>query len=192
MDLLVFFIALALLLVVPGPTNTVLAIVGAERGFRRGLPLALTVLAGYLAVILPVVLVAAPFLEARPLVADAVKLIAAAWVLLLALRLWSLKLGVPSSGSLSATSVLATTLLNPKGLVIGLALLPPVSVQLGLAAPLGVLAVTVLTVSAIWIGFGATAIAALGQRHPRLVARAASASLIVFGAGLAARAMGMM
>lgn len=192
MDLFGFVVALALLLVVPGPTNAVLAIVGAERGFRRGLPLALAVLAGYLAVVLPVALLAAPFLEARPPIADAVKLIAAAWVLLLALRLWSSKAGARSSVSLSAGAVLATTLLNPKGLVIGLALLPPIAARVGLAAPLTVLIVTVMAVSALWLGFGATAIAALGRRHPQLVTRVSSASLIVFSAGLAARAMGMI
>ncbi len=187
-----FLIALALLLVVPGPTNTVLAMAGAERGFARALPLAAVVLAGYLTTVVPVVTLAAPFLEAKPVFADGTKLAAAAWVLVLALRLWSRQPRDHDAAAISAMSIYTTTVLNPKGLVIGLALLPPVQAMAGSALPVFALAGAVLAISGLWLGLGATAIATLNRRHPVLVSRAASGCLIVFSASLAAKAMGLV
>lgn len=192
MDLIGFFIALCVLLVVPGPTNALVAIAGAERGIRRGLPLAAVVVAGYLTTIVPVVLFAAPYLTLHPALGDGVKLVAAAWVLLLALRLWSPTEAARDAGRISAAAIYTTTLLNPKGLVIGLALLPAAEVRLGLAASFAVTTATVLVVCALWLVLGATAIASINRRHPVLVSRAASTCLIVFSAGLAAKAMGLV
>lgn len=192
MDPFGFFIALGLLLVVPGPTNALIAIAGAQKGFMRGLPLAAVVLAGYLTVIVPVVLFAAPYLAAHSALGDGVKLAAAAWVLLLAFRMWSSSVDDKDADRVSVAAIYATTLLNPKGLVIGLALLPAAQVELGPVASLAITAGTILAVSILWIGLGATAIASLNRRHPVLVSRIASTCLMVFSAGLAARAMGLV
>lgn len=142
--------ALSALLLTPGPTNTLLALAGAERGWRAALRLVPLEIAAYLAVTLPLA-VAGVALEAhlpalRPLLAG----VAGVWVMVLAARMWHL----PTAGSAPSVSggrVFLTTLLNPKGLVIGLVLLP--GPQLGLRVV--ALAVLIGLVAAFWAALGA-------------------------------------
>ena len=184
-------LALALLLAVPGPTNMVLAVAGADRGFRRGLPLVLAVVAGYLLTVSTLLLVAAPLLQAHPLIARLVTILAAGWVLMLALRLWRRDGRSETNADLGFAALFTTTLVNPKGLVIGLSLLPPVAGE-GLWAALAGMVAVVVAISLVWLGFGATAIRALQRRHPLLMARGAAGTLMFFAAGLAGRAVGWM
>lgn len=142
--------ALSALLLTPGPTNTLLALAGAERGWHAALRLVPLEIAAYLAVVLPLA-VAGVALEAhlpalRPLLAG----VAGVWVMVLAARMWHL----PTAGSAPSVSggrVFLTTLLNPKGLVIGLVLLP--GPQLGLRVL--ALAVLIGLVAAFWAALGA-------------------------------------
>ena len=142
--------ALSALLLTPGPTNTLLALAGAEHGWRAALRLVPLEIAAYLAVALPLA-VAGVALEAhlpalRPLLAG----VAGVWVMVLAARMWHL----PTAGSAPSVSggrVFLTTLLNPKGLVIGLVLLP--GPQLGLRVV--ALAVLIGLVAAFWAALGA-------------------------------------
>lgn len=187
-----FLLALALLLAVPGPTNMVLAVAGAQRGFRRGLPLVLAVVAGYLLTVSTLLLLAAPFLQAHPPVGRLVSILAAGWVLVLALRLWRRDGRGEAPADLGFAALFTTTLLNPKGLVIGLSLLPPAAAGEGLAASLAGLAGVVVAVSLLWLGFGAIAMRVLHRRHPLLMARGAAGSLLFFAAGMAGRAVGWM
>ena len=83
-----FVFAILALLLTPGPTNTLLTVGAAARGFRSSLPLLTGELAGYLVVVVPLATIAASLLEGRPALADALRLAAALWVLFLAVRLW--------------------------------------------------------------------------------------------------------
>ncbi len=65
-NLLEFTDVILLLLLTPGPTNTLMALGGYSRGIVRALPLILGELCGYLAVIVPVAVLAAPYLAAHP------------------------------------------------------------------------------------------------------------------------------
>lgn len=142
--------ALSALLLTPGPTNTLLALAGAERGWHAALRLVPLEIAAYLAVALPLA-VAGVALEAhlpalRPLLAGG----AGVWVMVLAARMWQLP-AAGSAPSVSGGRVFLTTLLNPKGLVIGLVLLP--GTQLGLRVL--ALAVLIGLVAAFWAALGA-------------------------------------
>ncbi|MFY8099268.1 MAG: hypothetical protein ACOVOA_04835, partial [Allorhizobium sp.] len=89
LSLSAFALAVLLLLLTPGPTNTLLAVSGAARGLKASLPLIGAELGGYLTTIVPLVFLAAPLLADQPVAAVVIKLASTLWVLLLAARLWT-------------------------------------------------------------------------------------------------------
>jgi threonine/homoserine/homoserine lactone efflux protein len=120
-----FVLAVLLLLLTPGPTNTLMALGGHARGWSRALPLVGGELFGYLAVIVPVATVAAPFFNAYPQAALAAKAAAVVWVLHLGVRLWfSARRPADAVEEISVRQVFVTTMLNPKALLIALVIMP--------------------------------------------------------------------
>ncbi|MBB5986976.1 LysE family translocator [Sphingobium lignivorans] len=115
-----FTLAIWALLLTPGPTNTLLALSGAQRGVRASLPLIPAELCGYLLVILPLSAGGPLLLTSFPVLATVIKLSAAAWVMYLAMRLWQPVLASRASYDVTARQVFCTTLLNPKALIFGL------------------------------------------------------------------------
>jgi threonine/homoserine/homoserine lactone efflux protein len=179
-----FLLAVLALLLSPGPTNTLIALGGATRGFRRSLPLIGAELSGYLAAIVPLALVGRPWLEAHPRLALAVRGLAALWILYLAVRLWHQPVA-GAAGLITFRRVFVTTLLNPKALVIGLALLPATSAA-GLVPWLLLFAAGVIAVASAWIAAGALVGRGSAGGLPPLVRRIAAGYLGVVAAGLAA------
>ena len=147
-------LALLVLLSAPGPTNTLLAIAGAERGWRPSLRLIPPVPLGYLATTVPLALFGADLLDAIPMARAFVTLAAAAWVFRLALVTWRMPREQDGAPVVSARQVLVTTLLNPKALILGLVLLPaPDPSRLGLNLVL--LLAEVVAASLLWTALGA-------------------------------------
>ncbi|MGL3608840.1 LysE family translocator [Rhizobium sp. G187] len=197
MSLSAFAIAVLLLLLTPGPTNTLLAVSGASRGLKASLPLIAAELAGYLTTILPLVFLAAPLLSDQPLVALGVKLASSAWVLLLAVRLWTRPPAICATGGINGACVYCTTVLNPKGLIIGLALIPSASLSSfeALSTPLAYLAVFALLVMIVatgWLSVGAAVLRGVATARPRLIGRVAASFLVLFAVSLAGRAVGLI
>lgn len=153
MTLSAFVLACLALLIAPGPTNTLMALASAQGGMRRVLRFVPAELIAYLTAILLVGGVFAPVLATHPALATTVKLMAAAWVMALAVRLWSGLARYETSARITAGDIAVTTLLNPKVLVFGLVLLPmPGSEGFGLR--LGLLAMSIIGVAILWGGFG--------------------------------------
>ncbi len=180
-------LALGALLLTPGPTNTLMAVAGAERGWRAGLRLIPAEALAYLAITLPLALVGTGLIAAVPGLKPVVTGLAAAWVLLLAVRLWRLPKGAAQT-SVTFARVLVTTLLNPKALIIGLVLLPggPLAPRAALFAGLIVIAASAwLWLGAVLARRGATPTAGLSP----LLRRSAALWLALLSAGLAFRAM---
>lgn len=150
-----FALALSLLLLTPGPTNTLIALAGAERGWLGALRLAPIEMLAYALVTLPLALAGSSLLTDHGSLRLAVSLIAAVWVAFLAVKLWRLPagdaMGPKQNGALK---LFTTTLCNPKGLIIGLVLLPS---QASLPAAVATFLAMLLAVSAIWAGFGSLA-----------------------------------
>ncbi|TCU13328.1 hypothetical protein [Rhizobium sullae] len=116
------------LIAMPGPTNTLLALAAYRRGVWQLAILATTVVAAYLLVVVLLTVLTGGLLHSHPQVAAALKLVSATWVLYLAFRLWSAA-GPLSAADLSVRHVLITTLLNPKAIIIGLAMVPAAGVS---------------------------------------------------------------
>lgn len=112
------------LLLTPGPTNTLLATYGAAFGYRTGAAMALAEAVGY-AIAVTVFTVIAGGLADIPAGIALMKLAAAGWLLYSAIKLWRARLadGVEAPARAFAR-VLATTILNPKAMIVGVVLIP--------------------------------------------------------------------
>jgi threonine/homoserine/homoserine lactone efflux protein len=177
MALTAFVLAVLALLLAPGPTNTLMAVAGAERGVRHVVRLLPAELAGYLTTVLPLAFLGGQVIEGAPGLAVALKLAAAVWVMVLAVRLWRAAPGDAATGGVDVRRVYLTTVLNPKALVFGLALLP-VPDDREFALRLGLFCLMVTCAALLWGCAGALARAGQGgERRLAIVRRLASAWL---------------
>lgn len=169
MTLAAFLVACLSLLIAPGPTNTLMALAAAQGGMGRVLRLIPVELAAYLASILAIGWLFAPILISHPSIGSVVKLAAAVWVMILAVRLWAARSDTGSAGQIAARDIAVTTLLNPKALVFALVLLPLPGAE-GHGVRLGLLALAIIGVALLWGGLGRTLAQARAPRLQRLAA----------------------
>lgn len=142
------------LLLTPGPTNSLMAIAGAERGWLRSLRLIPAELLGYLSSTVPLAFVGAQLIDELPTVRTSLTAVAGVWVLYLALAMWRRPPSVDHR-DVTARRVAVTTFLNPKGLVFGLVLLPATELTQSLAR-FAIFIVLVILVAMAWASLGAT------------------------------------
>ncbi|MDQ0559728.1 threonine/homoserine/homoserine lactone efflux protein [Rhizobium mesoamericanum] len=177
MDAYAFAASVVALLILPGPTNAVLAMASHGLSLSRMGVLLVAVILTYLAVIVPVSLFGGPFLQQHPAVSQGVKLASATWMFYLASKLW----GRPSRQiqlvALGVRQVVATTLLNPKAIIIALAMLP----SRGILAPDVFLSFVVAAggTSCIWLSIGRLVLGD-GDQMPLAARRCSSAVLFGF------------
>ncbi|MBY3026117.1 hypothetical protein [Rhizobium leguminosarum] len=119
-----FISAVFILLLSPGPTNTLMGLASARNSFWRVLKLLPAELSGYLTTILPLTWLGGELISRWPETALVLKVAAAAWVMYLAAKLWMAGNDDIRHGSVTAQRIYVTTMLNPKALVFGLVLLP--------------------------------------------------------------------
>ncbi|MBY3102322.1 threonine transporter RhtB [Rhizobium laguerreae] len=185
MEHLAFASASFALLLLPGPTNAMLALSATELSTIRT-PLRVgTVVVGYLATIVGVANIAGPLLQDHVAVERIAKLASAFWVLYLGFRLWA---PVQSSEKslIGNVRLLVTTLLNPKGVVLGLTMIPP-SQNLSPSAAIATIAVVVTVTSCLWLLAGRLLL--VGSRRVAVARKAGSAILLLFSALLASSAL---
>lgn len=185
-DWAAFALAVFALLTTPGPTNTLMAAAGA----RHGVPGAIKLLAGelggyFIAITLWTELVGAAS-AGQPLVPVAAKLLAAAFLLWSAWRLWMNAGHADIEGSgISLGRVFVTTLTNPKALVFAFAIFPPVGFT-GRFAYLGVFAVLVVVTAIGWMTLGMFAArSSRGLLTSARIERITAIALAMFAAVLA-------
>jgi len=151
MDLMHLTLALLALLLTPGPTNTLILLAGNEGGWRRVLALLPVEVTAYLSVIAPLALLADVLAQEIAGLRPVVAILAGLWVFYLAIRLWRPARAAEMAGNVTAARVAVTTLLNPKGLIMGLVLLPAAGAT---GAAFGLLAGCILLVALLWGGAG--------------------------------------
>jgi threonine/homoserine/homoserine lactone efflux protein len=182
-----FLFGIGALLLAPGPTNTLMGLQGARRGLGGVLGLLPAEVAGYLTAILPLIWLGQGALSAWPLAAILLKLAAAVWVFLLALRLWDFG-GTGGAAEITARRIYVTTVLNPKALIFGLVFLPaPADPAFGLRLAVFIGLVTVAAV--IWGASGSALRTGLGTGRMLVVQRVASVWLAVVAVMLVAGAV---
>lgn len=180
------------LLLTPGPTNTLIALSGAERGWTRALRLIPGELCGYLLATVPLALAGARLLDALPTLRDVITFGAALWVLWLAVTMWRRPESGPGAPTVTLGRVFATTLLNPKALVFGLVLLPAAETARQVAN-FAIFVLLIAGVAAAWaaLGAGVRRSAPGDEGLPAGWRRVASLWLGAVAAFLFSRAVGM-
>jgi threonine/homoserine/homoserine lactone efflux protein len=183
-NLLPFALAVLALLATPGPTNTLMAASGAQRGVISSLPLLAGELGGYLIAITVWTELVGAAAAGQPLVPAIAKLVAAAFLLWSAWKLWA------SAGhadlarrGITPGRVFTTTLVNPKALVFAFAIFP----HLGFLARLpylGLFAVLAMGTAVGWMALGTAAARSSGgvltsSRVERITAVALAAFAIM-------------
>jgi threonine/homoserine/homoserine lactone efflux protein len=182
-DLLPFVLAVLGLLATPGPTNTLMAASGAQRGLVKSLPLLAGELGGYFLAITAWIELVGVAGQSQPLVPVITKFVAAAFLLWSAWKLWA-NAGHADINQRGITlgRVFATTLINPKGLVFAFAIFP----QMGLVARLpylGVFAGLVIATAVGWMTLGTIAArSSAGLLTSSRVERITAVALAVFAA----------
>lgn len=172
--------ALTALLLTPGPSNTLMLISGADRGFRASLALIPVEVLAYLAVTAPLALLARSAPPQLEVLRPAITILAGLWVLILARHLWRIPATTPTTPAVTAGTVFVTTLLNPKALIFGLVLLPMAPLVQGL----GLFTALVILVAALWAGLGALLPQGAEMRGSLVIRRAAACWLAVLSVGL--------
>ncbi|WP_051229162.1 LysE family transporter [Pleomorphomonas oryzae] len=150
--------AALLLLLLPGPTNALVAAATATGGLRR-LPgtVAAVVIAYGLALCL-LGLGAGLLTETAPVAAPVLKLLASAALILSAVKIWRAD---PAGPSVSTHRIFLITLINPKALVLAFAILPP-----GFPSPILAVgtAAAITVATGIW-GLVGIVLGRLGRRY---------------------------
>ena len=181
-------LAILVLLLTPGPTNSLVLLAGVERGFTGAMRLVPAEIAGYLLAVGPLALVGATILDGETGLRSALTLAAGAWVAVLAVRLWRIPVATEGERSVGARALFVTTALNPKSLIFGLVLLPsPDRLGLNLALFVGL----VIMVAALWAAAGSVLRKGAGQPHALfMLRRLASVWLAAISVVLIARGVG--
>ncbi|HEY0033138.1 MAG TPA: LysE family transporter [Devosia sp.] len=153
-SLLPFVLAVLALLATPGPTNTLMAASGAQRGIVSSLPLVMGEIGGYLIAITVWIELVGAAGATQPLVPITAKFVAAAFLLWSAAKLWRYagKADLEQRG-ITLSRVFVTTLINPKALVFAFAIFPSV-VFLARLPYLGIFTGLVLGTAIAWMAVG--------------------------------------
>lgn len=122
----IFALSTAVILLTPGPTNTLLAAAGLERGARGALPLIACELLGYLIAISVWGAALAPLQSRYPWVAIVARVASSFYLIYIAVTVWRAASVLPTSGkrSIGPRALFVATLLNPKALLFSSAIFP--------------------------------------------------------------------
>jgi threonine/homoserine/homoserine lactone efflux protein len=125
-NLTVFVVSVAVILLTPGPTNTLLAAAGAERSARAMLPLLAAELVGYLIAISVWGIILAPIQHRYPWLAIGVRVASSCYLTYIAVKLWHTARAMQDvqQKTIGPRGLLAVTLLNPKGLLFATTIFP--------------------------------------------------------------------
>jgi threonine/homoserine/homoserine lactone efflux protein len=180
-DPLLFVLAVLTVTGIPGPTNTLLMMSGATVGIARSMPLLAAEITAYNLSILAVGILLRPWIDDVPLVRVALRVVAAAYLVMLALEIWRARTA-KDRAPVTLRHLFVTTLLNPKVFIFALIVVP-------LQAPnasvyLVGFSMIVVLVGALWIAFGALAGGVATGGYTALVPKAAAVALGGFAAWL--------
>ncbi|MDO3525405.1 LysE family translocator [Ralstonia pseudosolanacearum] len=116
----------SLVLIMPGPTNTLLLSSGLKVGVRRTRRLVMAEALGYVIAISLWGFFLCSLAASRPWLLDAIKLLSSVYILYLAVKMWtkSRALQHVEAGPVGFRDVFVTTLMNPKALLFASTLFP--------------------------------------------------------------------
>lgn len=188
----VLMAASASLLMLPGPTNALLAAAGAAMGGQKAWPLLVGVVGGYGAAILTLRAAVGPAIAASPALDIALRILVMSYLLMLASRMWRQGCSEHLTAgpmSISLRDITFTTLLNPKSIIFAFAILPERQSTLEDLALMLPLAVLMAASGALWIMIGAALRRGVSHRiTPGLGYRACAVVLVLIAGTLTSQA----
>jgi threonine/homoserine/homoserine lactone efflux protein len=151
-----FVLAVLVVLLTPGPTNTLLVIAAATNGRRRALFLIPAEILGYFISICALILIVGRAIALSPALGMSLRIGCALYLAYIAYALWHGSGDSNVQRSTRFQDVFVTTLLNPKALVFALAIFPnsPQETFGSLWPYFAAFGATCIVVACIWIGFG--------------------------------------
>jgi threonine/homoserine/homoserine lactone efflux protein len=189
-NFIVFSFTTALILLTPGPTNTLLAAAGLGQGMRGALPLATFELAGYLIGISAWGIFLTSVQQHYPWLGTVVRVASSCYLAYIAVKMWHAAQALSGSEQrpIGPKALFLATLLNPKGLVFASAIFPPHAfddIQVYLMA-MALFASLLLPIGLVWIKFGS----ALGSgrlmlMNPVKLQRVAALAIAMFSVSIA-------
>jgi len=183
-------LGITVVLLTPGPTNTLLAAAGLRQGTRRSLPLIGAELAGYLVAISAWGRFIVHAAQSLPWLPSVLRVASGLYIAYLAVDMWRAAVALPDSAQPAngPRALFVATLLNPKALLFAGTIFPTIAFERwdSYAVATALFACLLAPIALAWIAFGA----ALGSGKlkwldPRMVQRAASIVLGVFSLSLA-------
>ena len=184
----------ALILVVPGPTNTLLFSAGVQRGLRKALPLVGAEAAGYALSILAWGSLLLAYAANRPWLLVGMKWLCAGYLLWLAIRLW--RSGAPRLASTrqgaGGLEVFLATLLNPKAFLFASTAFPLSAFQSPqyFAWFMGAFLLVLIPIGSLWTCLGhLLTLRSAWSMHTGTFLRSASVLLMLFSASIAYSAL---
>ncbi len=125
-QLAMFVLSTTVLLLIPGPTNTLLAAAGLGEGSQKALPLITFELTGYLIAISVWGIFLATIQPYYPWANTSIRVVCGGYLFYVAVMMWcsAPKAPISQPGSISRTTVFMATLLNPKGLLFASTIFP--------------------------------------------------------------------
>jgi threonine/homoserine/homoserine lactone efflux protein len=183
-------LGIIVVLVTPGPTNTLLAAAGLRQGMRRSLPLIAAELAGYLVSISVWGHFLAQAEHALPWLPSLLRVAAGVYIAYLAVDMWRAAVALPESAQQASgmRTLFVATLLNPKGLLFAGTIFPAIAFAQVPAYAVAMLmfACLLVPIALAWIAFGAAlGSGRLSWLNPLKMQRGASILLGVFSLSLA-------
>jgi threonine/homoserine/homoserine lactone efflux protein len=155
----VFLLSTVIILLTPGPTNTLLAAAGLGQGAKRALPLIVFEFAGYLIAISGWGILLASLEKYYPWLSAVARVACGCYLFYVAIKIWFSTRNPPMTDSrtIGPVTVFVTTMLNPKGLLFASAIFPPPAfddARLFLTAA-ALFACMVVPIGSVWVVLGA-------------------------------------
>ncbi|WP_322069996.1 LysE family translocator [Paraburkholderia bannensis] len=189
-----FLAGVLLVLIMPGPTNTLLATAGLTSGLRRSARLTLAESCGYVIAITFWGMSLTTLAHGLPWLPAVVRAASAIYIAWLAVRLWNttLELADGTQRVIGMRDLFFATLLNPKAILFGGTIFPKAAFTSGMAwlEAAGLFVALVFPVGLLWIGLGAQIGAGrAGGLMPKYLLRSASLILGAFSVTVALSAL---
>ena len=122
----IFLVAVLSVLAMPGPTNSLLFVSGATRGFRASVHLILAEVSAYIISISLLVFVVEPATRAHSTISQLLRVLCSLYLAQMAVWLWRSgeQEAAPASHPITFRQVFLTTLVNPKNLIFAFGIFP--------------------------------------------------------------------
>ncbi|ACS85217.1 LysE family translocator [Musicola paradisiaca] len=188
---------IALFLIIPGPTNTLLFCSGYTQGFVKSITLILSEWLGYLLAVSAWGLLFSYLAQHGNVMLVVIKFCSAFYVAYLAIKVWRFSLH-QTSGKITFSTVFITTLLNPKAFLFADSIIPPTAFiyQDSYIYAMLCLLLALLPISFIWVYSGTlinlSDASSQYRLKPTLFYRGASLVISLFAASMFYKSVSIM